>query len=145
MDLAGEYTLAAPPDRVRSALRDRKAVGRLVPAVAEFAPVGPGEYAGTVVVGHPPLGRSYPAHLVVREEEGGEGLALVLTGTGRAEGLHATARCRLRPGPRPGTTLLRYAVTADFGTIGGLFGPAAGRMVGDFFRGLEGELARGGG
>ncbi len=144
MELAGEFTLSGPPERVRSTLRDRETVGRLVPAVADFVPVGPGEYAGTVVVGRPPLGRSYPARLVVREDRGGDALALTLTGTGRAEGMHAFAHCQLRPGAQSGTTLLSYALTAEFGAISGLFASFAGRMVGDFFRGLDGELARGG-
>lgn len=141
VELAGVYTVSGSPAQLRSILQDREVVGRLVPALASLEPVGPGEYVGTLVVGRPPLCRTYPARLEVREEPGGQEVVVDLRGTGRAAQLRATARCRLEPGPE-GTTV-RYAFSAEFGPLGALAGSAAQRLVGDFFRGLDDEMARG--
>ena len=141
VELVGVYLVSGSPAQVRSTLQDREVVGRLVPALAALVPVGPGEYAGTLVVGRPPLCRTYPARLEVREEPDGQEVVVDLRGTGRAVQLRATARCRLEPGAE-GTTV-RYALAAELGPLGPLAAPAAQRLVGDFFRGLDEELAHG--
>lgn len=143
MELAGEQVLAATPEQVDAALNDREAVARLVPAAAGFTPCADGVFAGRLVVGRPPLGRAYPAELRVRREAGG-GLRLLLTGRQGAAELRLEAECQLACGPRPGTTLLRYALRGELGGLGGLLGAASARLVQDFLRGLEREAAAAG-
>ena len=139
MEWSGEAGLPAPPERVRAALRDRGLLGRLLPAARTLRETADGGLEGELAVGVPPLVQRYPLRL--RAGEDGEGLHLEAAGLGRAEGLRLEVRCSLRPGGRPGTTLLRYGLRLELGGLSRLLGaPAASRLVSEFLAGLAREL-----
>ena len=138
MECSGAVVLAGPPEKVRALLRDRRVLGRLIPAWRDLREVGPGAYVGALVVGLPPLGQRYPVRIVAAEDEGGMRVSAV--GTGRAEGLSVEADCRLGAGPAARTTALGYRVRADFGRLAWLSNLAGPHLVSDFLAGLGREL-----
>jgi len=138
MDLTGETTIAAPPERVWAALIDPALLASLIPG-CESMTGNPAEgYAITASRGVGSMTARLSGRIDLTEADPPRGCRLVAQGTGGAAGL-ARGTARIRLDPVAAGTRLSWTVRAEVGgrlaALPGIIVSAAARRVADGFVG----------
>ena len=146
MKVEGTYALPAPRERIWALLNDPAVLARTTPGVKTLTPQGPDTYAATIEVGVGPVKGTYAGQVSITDKTMPERMTLRIEGGGRPGTIRATGELHLEE--QDGRTLVRYfgdaQVTGLVASVGHrLMSGVAKQMAGEFFKALEGELARG--
>ena len=146
MDMTGEYKIAAPRERVWTALNDPDVLRQAIPGCEELNKLSDTELEATAKAKIGPVSARFKGKVVLSDLNPPEGYTLTGEGSGGAAGF-AKGEARVTLVADGDATILRYVVKA---TIGGklaqlgqrLVDGAAKKMADDFFDKFS-ELAGG--
>jgi uncharacterized protein len=146
MDMSGEYTIAAPRERVWAALNNPDILRRAIPGCEELNKLSDTELEATAKAKIGPVSARFKGKVVLSNLNPPEGYTLTGEGSGGAAGF-AKGEATVTLAEEGANTILRYTVKA---TIGGklaqlgqrLVDGAAKKMADEFFDAFS-ELAGG--
>ena len=125
MQQTGEYRIAAPRERVWSALNDPAMLARCIDGCEEMTRVGDDRFEATVRAKIGPVSATFKADIVLSDVVPPEGYTLTANAKGGAAGFgKGTAKVALDA--VDGDTLLRYSVD---GATGGKLAQVGSRLV----------------
>src|SRR5687767_6199646 len=115
MDLTGEYTLAAPKERIWAGLNDPEVLKRCIPGCKELEQQSPTQFAATVALKIGPVSATFRGSVELQDMDPPNGYRIVGQGNGGIAGFaKGGALVRLTDG-EDGATVLTYTATADVG------------------------------
>jgi carbon monoxide dehydrogenase subunit G len=144
MKIAGETTLSAPRQRAWALFNNPERLSKLIPGCEKLEPLGPDEYAGTIVVGIAAVKGTYDGKLKIEEQRPPEHYRIVVDGKGKQGFLKGSGTLDLAA-PDARTTLVKYAGDVQVGgplvQVGQrMIDSAAKMMLGQFFAAADAEL-----
>jgi hypothetical protein len=147
MDMTGEYRIAAPREKVWTALNDPKVLQKCIPGCEEITKLSDTEMDATATVALGPVKAKFKGRVTLSELNPPESYTLSGEGQGGAAGF-AKGQAKVRLQPDGDGTVLSYEVQAN---IGGrlaqmgqrLIDGAAKKMADDFFAKFAAEAAGG--
>ena len=143
MKVEGEYTVAAPRERVWTLLNDPGVLQRATPGVKELQPIGEDTYRAVIELAVGPVRGTFEGKISITEKVPPERVTMIVEGSGRPGTLKARGDLQLVA--QNGSTLVRYTgdaqVTGVLMSVGHrLFGGVAKEMAGKFFSALAREI-----
>jgi len=143
MKVEGEYTVAAPRERVWVLLNDPGVLQRATPGVKELQPIGDDTYRAVIELAVGPVRGTFEGKISITEKVPPERVTMIVEGSGRPGTLKARGDLQLVA--QNGSTLVRYTgdaqVTGVLMSVGHrLFGGVAKEMAGKFFSALAREI-----
>ena len=143
MKVEGEYTVAAPRERVWVLLNDPGVLQRATPGVKELQPIGEDTYRAVIELAVGPVRGTFEGKITITEKVPPERVTMIVEGSGRPGTLKARGDLQLVA--QNGSTLVRYTgdaqVTGVLMSVGHrLFGGVAKEMAGKFFSALAREI-----
>ena len=143
MKVEGEYTVAAPRERVWVLLNDPGVLQRATPGVKELQPIGDDTYRAVIELAVGPVRGTFEGKISITEKVPPERVTMIVEGSGRPGTLKARGELQLVA--QNGSTLVRYTgdaqVTGVLMSVGHrLFGGVAKEMAGKFFSALAREI-----
>ena len=143
MKVEGEYTVAAPRERVWTLLNDPGVLQRATPGVKELQPIGEDTYRAVIELAVGPVRGTFEGKITITEKVPPERVTMIVEGSGRPGTLKARGELQLVA--QNGSTLVRYTgdaqVTGVLMSVGHrLFGGVAKEMAGKFFSALAREI-----
>ncbi|KRT76940.1 MAG: hypothetical protein XU14_C0025G0017 [Armatimonadetes bacterium CSP1-3] len=143
MKVEGEYTVAAPRERVWTLLNDPGVLQRATPGVKELQPIGEDTYRAVIELAVGPVRGTFEGKITITEKVPPERVTMIVEGSGRPGTLKARGDLQLVA--QNGSTLVRYTgdaqVTGVLMSVGHrLFGGVAKEMAGKFFSALAREI-----
>ena len=143
MKVEGEYTVAAPRERVWTLLNDPGVLQRATPGVKELQPIGDDTYRAVIELAVGPVRGTFEGKISITEKVPPERVTMIVEGSGRPGTLKARGELQLVA--QNGSTLVRYTgdaqVTGVLMSVGHrLFGGVAKEMAGKFFSALAREI-----
>ncbi len=143
MKVEGEYTVAAPRERVWTLLNDPGVLQRATPGVKELQPIGDDTYRAVIELAVGPVRGTFEGKISITEKVPPERVTMIVEGSGRPGTLKARGDLQLVA--QNGSTLVRYTgdaqVTGVLMSVGHrLFGGVAKEMAGKFFSALAREI-----
>lgn len=124
MELAAEYAIAAPSERVWNLLMDVNAIGRCLPGCKGLKPVGPDRYEVELGVTVAAIAGSFKGTVALEDKVPPNSYTLVVDGNGRQGFIKGRARVTLVPdGDR---TRVQIAAQAD---VGGMIARVGQRLL----------------
>jgi len=143
MKVEGEYTVAAPRERVWTLLNDPGVLQRATPGVKELQPIGEDTYRAVIELAVGPVRGTFEGKITITEKVPPERVTMIVEGSGRPGTLKARGDLQLVA--QNGSTLVRYTgdaqVTGVLMSVGHrLFGGVAKEMAGKFFSAMAREI-----
>lgn len=145
MKLQGTHRFQAGLQAVWDLLMDADALAAAIPGCQRLAETGPGAYEALLRVGVAPVKGEFSGSVKMEDLNPPQSYRLIVEGSGGPGFLKGTARVRLEPEGE--STVL--SVDADVqvgGVLAGvgqrMLGGVAKLLMGQFFKALEGQLAR---
>ncbi len=135
MKISGTADLAAPPDKVFSALNDPAVLAATIPGVQSLDQVGPDLYTMTVTAGVASIKGSYDGQVRLSDQQPPESFTLRASGSGAPGTVDATVRVSLAAAG----TGTRLAYDAD-AIVGGMIGGVGQRMLTGVSRKMAGQF-----
>ncbi len=146
MKISGTADLAAPPDKVFSALNDPAVLAATIPGVQALDQVGPDRYTMTVTAGVASIKGSYDGEVRLADQQPPDSFTLRASGSGAPGTVDATVRVRLEAAGS-GTHLAYDADAVVGGMIGGvgqrMLTGVSRKMAGQFFGAVDTVIAQG--
>jgi uncharacterized protein len=144
MKIAGEATFSAPRERVWALFTNPERLSKLIPGCEKLEPLGPDEYAGTIVVGIAAVKGTYDGKLKFEEQRPPEHYRIVVDGKGKQGFLKGSGTLDLVARDAR-TTLVKYVGDVQVGgpliQVGQrMIESAAKMMLGQFFAAADAEL-----
>ena len=149
MQLSGSHTFDAPQAVVWRVLTDPETLRRTLPGCQKFEPTGDGGYAITISIGIAAIKGTYTGTVHMLNERPPDSYTLKVSAKGGVGFLDGQGDFKLAPeGDGKGKTLLTYTGQAHAGgKIAGvgqrLLHAGANLVIGQFFKALEKEVAKG--
>ena len=145
MKVEGTYSFAAPRETVWGLLNDPGVLARVTPGVKALTPQGSDTYKATIELAVGPVKGAYDGKVSITDKTAPERMILVIEGGGKPGTIRATGELRLEE--QDGRTVVTYVgdaqITGLIASVGHrLIGGVAKQMAGEFFKGVERELAR---
>lgn len=145
MKIAGNATLAAPPERVWDAFHDPESLARCLPGCNTLTEIGPHQYAMSITAGVAAIKGTYDGQVHLTEQEHPEAFTLKAKGSGAPGTVDADVKVRLVPDGNGGTNLTYEAEAAVGGAIGGvgqrMLAGVSRKMAGQFFTAVDQDIA----
>ncbi|TQJ51922.1 carbon monoxide dehydrogenase subunit G [Phycicoccus sp. SLBN-51] len=145
MKIAGNATLAAPPERVWDAFHDPESLARCLPGCNTLTEIGPHQYAMSITAGVAAIKGTYDGQVHLTEQEHPEAFTLKAKGAGAPGTVDADVKVRLSPDGNGGTNLTYEADAAVGGAIGGvgqrMLAGVSKKMAGQFFTAVDQDIA----
>jgi hypothetical protein len=147
MDMTGEYRIAAPREKVWTALNDPEVLRKCIPGCEHIAKLSDTEMDATAVVALGPVKAKFKGRVTLSELNPPESYVLTGEGQGGPAGF-AKGQAKVRLRPDGADTILAYEVQANIGgklaQLGQrLIDGAARKMADDFFAKFSAEAAGG--
>jgi carbon monoxide dehydrogenase subunit G len=145
MQIRGRHDLPFPRALVWGALLDRAALEAAMPGCERLTETAPHRYEAAMNVGVAAITGHYAGSVAITDIEPQAGYRLEVEGGGRPGRMRGSGTLRLDAAQ--GGTAVHYEGQVDaFGPVAAvgqrLLGAAARLLIGQFFKGLERELAR---
>jgi carbon monoxide dehydrogenase subunit G len=145
MKIAGNATLAAPPERVWDAFHDPESLARCLPGCNTLTEIGPHQYAMSITAGVAAIKGTYDGQVHLTEQEHPQAFTLKAKGSGAPGTVDADVKVRLSPDGNGGTSLTYEAEAAVGGAIGGvgqrMLAGVSKKMAGQFFTAVDQDIA----
>jgi hypothetical protein len=145
MKIAGNATLAAPPERVWDAFHDPESLARCLPGCNTLTEIGPHQYAMSITAGVAAIKGTYDGQVHLTEQQHPEAFTLKAKGAGAPGTVDADVKVRLSPDGNGGTALTYEADAAVGGAIGGvgqrMLAGVSKKMAGQFFTAVDQDIA----
>jgi len=145
MKIAGNATLAAPPERVWDAFHDPESLARCLPGCNTLTEIGPHQYAMSITAGVAAIKGTYDGQVHLTEQEHPQAFTLKAKGSGAPGTVDADVKVRLVPDGNGGTNLSYEAEAAVGGAIGGvgqrMLAGVSKKMAGQFFTAVDQDIA----
>lgn len=145
MKIAGNATLAAPPERVWDAFHDPESLARCLPGCNTLTEIGPHQYAMSITAGVAAIKGTYDGQVHLTEQAHPEAFTLKAKGSGAPGTVDADVKVRLSPDGNGGTNLTYEADAAVGGAIGGvgqrMLAGVSKKMAGQFFTAVDQDIA----
>ncbi len=145
MKIAGNATLAAPPERVWDAFHDPESLARCLPGCNTLTEIGPHQYAMSITAGVAAIKGTYDGQVHLTEQEHPQAFTLKAKGAGAPGTVDADVKVRLSPDGNGGTNLTYEADAAVGGAIGGvgqrMLAGVSKKMAGQFFTAVDQDIA----
>jgi len=145
MKIEGQHQIPAPREQVWAALNDPETLIRVTPGLKSLKSTGADTYDATIELAVGPVKGAYQGTVKITDKTPPEKMTMVVEGGGRPGTIKATGALRLEA--QGAATLVHYVgdaqVTGVLMSVGSRLIPGvAKQMAGDFFKGLEREVAR---
>jgi carbon monoxide dehydrogenase subunit G len=124
MELAAEYTIDAPSERVWDLLMDINAIGRCLPGCKGLQPVGPDRYEVELGVTVAAIAGSFKGTVSLEDKAPPTSYTLAIDGSGRQGFIKGRARVTLVPDAN--RTRVQIAAQAD---VGGMIARVGQRLL----------------
>jgi hypothetical protein len=148
MKIQGRQELAAPRDRVWSALQDPVILARTLPGCEALEPLGPDEYEMKMKLAIASVQGVFSGKVKLENQKPPESYSLAMEGRGKVGFVNGTGAFRLEPAGGGAATLVHYEGDVK---VGGLIAGVGQRlldmtskmMIKRFFTALAAELEKG--
>jgi len=146
MNLQGEYTLPAPPERVYEYMQDPEILKQCLPGCERLERIGEDEYAATMTIGIAMIKGKYDGRVKISDKNEPERFKMLIEGKGPQGQVSGEGHLHFRPDGNGGTTI-HYTgdavVRGMLARIGSrVIQPAAKMIVGKFFESLHNTAKR---
>lgn len=136
MELTGDYTFAAPRDRVWQFLLDPDTLRQCLPGCEKLEEIAPDEYEATMKIGVAAIRGTYQGRVKISDKQEPDSYRMLVEGKGPAGQVSGDGLLELFE--EDGQTRVHYAGTANVrGTLARVgarvMQPAAKMVVGQFF------------
>ncbi|HVB09845.1 MAG TPA: carbon monoxide dehydrogenase subunit G [Bacillota bacterium] len=140
MQVEGQVTFAATPDRVWQVLRDRDALKKAIPGCETLQETGPGRYQAALKLGIAAVKGSYTAEVSITEERAPSHYRLKIAGQGGPGFVNMEGDVDLSPAGAQTAVGYKFDVQ-----VGGVIAAVGQRMLGgvgkmlaaDFFKAMQ--------
>jgi carbon monoxide dehydrogenase subunit G len=145
MRIEGQHVIPAPRAKVWKALNDPAVLTKATPGLKALKPTGPDAYDATIELAVGPVKGAYAGTVQITDKTEPEKMTLVVAGGGKPGTIRATGALTLEE--RGEGTVVIYVgdaqVTGVLMSVGSRLIPGvAKQMAGEFFKGIEREVAR---